>query len=40
MKKVKDFFKDCLEEIGRGILHEYGITSGVFYIFRFQILKA
>ncbi len=24
MKKVKDFFKDCLEEIGRGILHEYG----------------
>ena len=23
MKKVKDFFKDCLE-IGRGILHEYG----------------
>ena len=24
MKKEKDFFKDCLEEIGRGILHEYG----------------
>ena len=24
MKKVKDFFKDGLEEIGRGILHEYG----------------
>jgi hypothetical protein len=24
MKKLKDFFRECFDEIGRGILHEYG----------------